>query len=191
MSEGDEMVLRLARQSAERALEIDSSDANAHHAMAMVAEYSRELDRAGLHFERAMTLNPMDVRIRGDRAHWSCHVGRLDQALQSVTEALQRDAFAPLWLWGVRGKILFHQGRYREAAEAFGHVANITPIVRVYLAATLALTSDTAGAAREGADILAALPGSTITTLISTLPYADSSMLQQLQDGLRKAGVPD
>jgi hypothetical protein len=51
--------------------------------------------------------------------------------------------------------------------------------------------SDTAGAAREADKIRATLPGSTVTSLSSWRPYADPTLLEQLQDGLRRAGVPE
>ena len=187
----DARTLDQAQKSGNRALELDSSDANAHHAVAMAALYSHELYRAETHFERAIALNPLDVSIAGDRANWLFYTGRLDEALRSVTDAIQRDAFAPVWLWGVRGKILFHLRRYQEAVEAFGHIPDISETLPVYTTATLALISDIAGAAREKDKIMAALPGSTIASLTSWLPYADPSLLGQLQDGLRKAGVPE
>src|SRR5262249_45189011 len=105
--------------------------------------------------------------------------------------AMQRDSFPPIWLWTVRGKALFHLRRYREAVEAFGHIPKTSESPPTYLAATLGLMSDIAGAAREADKIRAALPGSTVASLASWRPYADPSLLEQLQEGLRKAGVPE
>jgi hypothetical protein len=88
-----------------------------------------------------------------------------------------------------RGRL--HLRRCQEAAEAFSHIPSISGTLPLYTTATLALISDIAGAARDKDKVMAALPGSTIASLTSWLPYADPSLLEQLQDGLRKAGVPE
>ena len=187
----DRKRLEVARASAVKAIALDNTDPTAHHAMAMVALYGHDLQRAQFHFDRAYALNPLDASICGDRAVWLCQAGRLEEGLKAIDEAIQRDAFAPIWLWGVRGRILFHMQRYQEAADTLGNLEMGSDYIPMYRAAALGMLGDIADAKREVARLSSALAGSRISSLTSWLPFADPGQLEQLQDGLRRAGVPE
>jgi adenylate cyclase len=184
-------LLQRARSSAECALALDSSDANSHHAMGMVCLYSRQLDRAGVHFNRAASLNPHDVAISGDRANWLRFAGRLEDAFDSISGAIGRDAYAPVWLFAVRGKILFHMCRYREAVDDLSNMQICEYHNVMYNVAALGHLSDIEGAKREADALRNMKPDCTISSLTSWLPFADKSMHEHLCDGLRKAGLPE
>jgi adenylate cyclase len=184
-------LLKEARLSAERALALDSSDASSHHAMGMVCLYDRQLDRAGKHFNRAASLNPHDVSISGDRAQWLRFAGKFEDALNVVCAAIERDAFPPIWLFGVRGKILFHMGRYREAVDDLSNMQNPRYYNIVYKITALAQLSDIEGAIREAELLRSIKPGCTISSLTSWYPFADAAMRELLCEGLRKAGLPE
>jgi adenylate cyclase len=180
-----------ARLSAARALALDTSDANSHHAMGMVCLYNRQLDRAGKHFNRAVSLNPHDVSIAGDRAQWLRFSGKLKDALSVVGTAIDRDPFPPVWLFGVRGAVLFHLQRYHEAVDDLSNMQNPRYYNVLYHVAALAQLSDTEGAMRE-VDLLRSIkPGCTISSLTSWMPFADPAKLGLLCEGLRKAGLPE
>jgi len=184
-------LLQQASSSAERALALDSSDANSHHAMGMVCLYSRRLDRAGTHFNRAASLNPHDVTISGDRAMWLHFAGRLEDSLDAISGAIGRDAYPPVWLYGARGAILYHMSRYREAVDDLTNMQHREYYNVVYNVAALGQLSDIEGANRE-VDVLRNMkPGCTITSLTSWLPFADKAMHEHLCDGLRKVGLPE
>jgi adenylate cyclase len=191
MFDFDPEALEKARQTAETAIALDNGDANAHHAMAMVALYSRDFGHAEFHFHRAVTLNSVDVSICGDRANWLCYAGRLEEAWQTVNDAIQRDAFAPIWLRGVRGKILFDMHRYQEAANSFMGIPTVGDWVHVYYVATLAKLPDITGAARELNRIRTRFPDCSVSALTSWLPYSDPAPLEPLREGLRQAGLKD
>ena len=57
-----------AQDYAQLALSIDPHDAWSHQAVAYVAMCQRNFELAGIHFERASTLNPNDVVIASDHA---------------------------------------------------------------------------------------------------------------------------
>ena len=184
-------LLKEARLSAEQALALDSSDANSHHSMGMVCLYDRQLDRAGKHFNRAASLNPHDVSISGDRAQWLRFAGKFEDAFNVVCAAIDRDAFPPVWLFGVRGQILLHMGRYREAVDDLSNMQNPRYYNVVYKIAALAQLSDIDGAIREADMLRSVKPDCTISSLTSWYPFADVAMLELLCEGLRKAGLPE
>ena len=67
----DAPTLNEAAQAAQEALALDSNDPTIHHANAMVMLWLRQYERARMHFDRAIALNPADVEIRADRANCS------------------------------------------------------------------------------------------------------------------------
>jgi Tfp pilus assembly protein PilF len=149
------------------------------------------LDLAGLHYDRALSLNPNDVNIVGDRANWLMYAGRLDEALLSLNAAMQRDPYPPSWVWEVRGLILFHQQRYDEAIVAFhqqGEGPSWTPAL---LAAAYAQAGQMDHARHEVRKSLARDPKASIGHFAPVAIYADAALRDQLLDGLRKAGMPE
>jgi tetratricopeptide (TPR) repeat protein len=159
--------------------------------MGMVCLYDRQLDRAGKHFNRAASLNPHDVSISGDRAQWLRFAGKFEDAFNVVCAAIDRDAFPPVWLFGVRGQILLHMGRYREAVDDLSNMQNPRYYNVVYKIAALAQLSDIDGAIREADMLRNVKPDCTISSLTSWYPFADVAMLELLCEGLRKAGLPE
>ena len=112
-------IIEEAVRSAQRALELDDTDAWAHQAMGYARLRQRQLQLAGLHYDRAFNLNPNDVNIAGDRANWLHFAGRMEEALQCLDLAMQRDPFPPTWVWEVRGGVLYQLKRYDEAIAAY------------------------------------------------------------------------
>src|SRR5262249_8489313 len=100
--------LRRAEACAQVVLSLDDHDSTSHEAMGYVALHQRKFDLAGIHLDRAVSLNPNDVAIAGDRAHWLIRSGRPEEALQSLEAAMRRDPFSPTWLWEFRFDALFH-----------------------------------------------------------------------------------
>jgi tetratricopeptide (TPR) repeat protein len=151
-----------------------------------------QLELAGLHHDRALSLNPNDVNIIADRANWLMYAGRLDEALKSLDAALQRDPYPPSWLWEVRGLILFHLGRCDEAAAALRRQTGGGPAwTSALLAATYAQAGRIDEARQEAVKSHAADPSITISRFASNSVYANATLRDQLLDALRKAGLPE
>jgi tetratricopeptide (TPR) repeat protein len=159
--------------------------------MGYVCLRKRRLDLAGLHFDRALALNPNDVNIVGDRANWLMYAGRLDEALQSLEGAMQRDPHPPSWVWEVRGLVLFHLRRYDEAIAAFLQQSDEPLWNPVQLAAAYAQAGHVDQARQEIARLLASNPNASIGYFAPLMIYADTALRDQLLDGLRKAGLPE
>jgi TolB-like protein len=181
--------LQKARTNAEKALSLDPSDAASHQAMGFVALHSNELTLAGIHFERALSLNPNDVNITADYANWLCYQGRFSDALQYLDVALQRDPFPPAWMWEIRGTALLQSKRYEEAISAFQR-APIPPqnfFTHALLAAAFAWAGEMDNARRELALTHQSNPEFSIERF--RLPFAEEEHRNLIIDGLRMAAL--
>ena len=172
------------------ALSLDDSDAWCHQAMGFVSLHSNKLGLAGMHFERAMSLNPNDVNITADYANWLRYMGRFDEALRYLDLAMQRDPFPPSWMWEVRGCVFFDTKRYEEAINAFQKAPIENFFTHALLAAAYAWAGQMENARREGALALAGKPDLTVS-FFAQCPYSDEAHSKHIMDGLRMAGLPE
>jgi eukaryotic-like serine/threonine-protein kinase len=89
--------------SANRALALDSTQAEAHVALGMMHSHAWEWDAAGEEFRRALALDPTDASAHTQYARYLIAVGRPQEALTELRTAQQNDpvsAVAPAWMIG-------------------------------------------------------------------------------------------
>jgi len=86
----------LVRASAKRALELDSSCAEAHAVLAMLLNYERDHKRAEEHFRRAIQLDPNYAT--GHHWHGICLEinGQRERGLAELQKALELDPLSPI-----------------------------------------------------------------------------------------------
>jgi TolB-like protein/DNA-binding SARP family transcriptional activator/Flp pilus assembly protein TadD len=182
--------LQQAVVCAEQALSLDDSDAWSHQAMGFVSLYTNKLSLAGMHFERAMNLNPNDVNIAADYANWLCYMGRLEEALRYLDMAMQRNPFPPSWMWEIRGTVLLQSKRYEEAISALHKMHIVNYFTHALLAAAYAFAGQAENAGREVALALAGKPNLTASHL-GRFPWVDEAHREHILDGFRLAGLPE
>lgn len=190
LHDGQQTTLDAALACARAALALDDNDARCHYAMAYVALRSGEYDLAGHHHDRAHSLNPNDPDIAAGRANWLMHVGRLDEALEALDAAIERDPFPATWHWDVRGYVLFHLERYAEAINAFRSVRAQPFWIIGMLAAAYGQADLPDDARRELKRYLELKPAATLASVADKIVYAKDAMRQRWLEGLRKAGLP-
>jgi adenylate cyclase len=174
---------------AQRALELDNNNPSVHHANGMVMMWLRQPERSGLHFDRAVSLNPMDTQIRADRANLLRYRGQCEDALAAIDEELHRSPYPPLWFWRVRGGILFDLRRYGEAIEAFGNTRQRDHFALAQLAAAHAHLGNSAAAGEALARAQELRPSISLAEIATFLPHAHQQAVEHLLDGLKKAGL--
>ncbi|CAN7593489.1 winged helix-turn-helix domain-containing protein [Mesorhizobium amorphae] len=186
--DNDPRTLQKAWDSARTALALDRSDGVCHQSMGLVLTHMRQHSDAGVHFERARSLNPLDVNIEGDYASWLNYGGRAETALNVLETALLRDPLPPTWFWEVKGSSLFLLGRYSEAVGSY-QKAGDQFFIHAFLAAAYAHLGETQKARAEVEEALTRKHDLTVR-LISGLPFADQIALELFTSGFRKAGFP-
>jgi TolB-like protein len=189
--DGRSATLAEALRFADKAMLLDPADACSHRAVGLVSMIMKRLDLAGIHFDRAVALNPTDTFTICLRGLWLAHMGRADEALQSVDAGLRRDPFPPTFYWEFRGVALFEARRYREAIQAFSEVAQPPWWCRCYLAACYAHLGMIEEAQGHAAEVLRLKPDFSVTDIERTEPFKNPADIQHLENGLRKAGLPE
>ncbi|HEV8445415.1 MAG TPA: protein kinase [Gemmatimonadaceae bacterium] len=87
--------------AARRALALDSTQSQAHVALAMMHAHAWEWDAAGDEFRRALALDPTDASAHTQYARYLISVGRPQDALTQLRTAQQLDpvsGVAPAWM---------------------------------------------------------------------------------------------
>jgi TolB-like protein len=180
-----------ALADAQQALARDDENAWGHQAMGYVCLWLNRMEDAGIHFDRAIALNPIDVDIACDRANWLLCVDRLDEALAALDSAIRRDPFPPIWAWEVRGSVLYRLERYEEALAAYRKVDLDYYWMPAFLAACYAQLGRAEEAAHALADFRKVRPEVTLGNLDQMICYASRNWLAAMTEGLRKAGLPE
>jgi TolB-like protein/class 3 adenylate cyclase/rhodanese-related sulfurtransferase len=161
-------------------------------------------DEAGIEIDRAIALDPNSSKAHISKALILNVIGRAAEAEQSARAAMRLDPhYQPDYL-RVLSLALFHQGRYAEAAELLERVLSQQPdhVPRDYVTLASAYGHlgrlEEADAARTTYDEMMAEVDYTPLTVqeMGFYWYSDmfdyhSDYTQSLQDGLRKAGVPE
>jgi TolB-like protein len=141
-----------AREAAVKALTIDPEYAPAHAQLAWIAMYGdSDLAGAALHLERALALDPADLRVLTTSATLLQSLGRLDETLALEEAAVRRDPVNVTALFNLG----YHQrmaGRLDAAIASFRTVLSLSPSnggAHCQLGVALLLKGDAKGALAE------------------------------------------
>src|SRR5438067_843074 len=141
-----------AREAAVRALAIDPDYAPAHAQLGWIAMYGdSDLVGAAQHLERALALDPADLRVLTTSVTLLQSLGRLDEALALEEAAVRRDPVNVTTLFNLG----YHQrmaGRLDAAISSFRTVLSMSPSnggAHCQLGVALLLKGDAKGALAE------------------------------------------
>jgi len=116
-----------AEEAALKALELDSTVAEVHYALACLKTWHTwEINDAEKSFEKAIELNPNYPDARAFYSHYLLIMHRPDEAVQQIERALELDPFNPM-LQSLYGVDLMLMRRYDAAIEQFKKVLKTAP----------------------------------------------------------------
>jgi serine/threonine-protein kinase len=108
----------LAKAAAEKAVELDSTLAEAHYALALIKTWSDwDWEGAEKAFKKALEINSNFPDARAYYSHFLSHMGRTDEALPYIERAIELDPFNALF-HGLYGMVLVYLRRYDDAIAA-------------------------------------------------------------------------
>ena len=184
----------IAERAALAAIQADSEDPWAHHALGYVYLFARRFDDALAEFELALRLNPNFALAHGYYGVTLAYCGRWEDADAAARHALQlspRDPFGATYC-GVAAYAQFVGRNYDEAMrlarEAIRQRCDFVGAHRVLTAAAgMAGQTDIAGVALQ--ELRRAQPNISLAWIANQMPIKDDADKEHYLDGLRRAGL--
>ena len=188
-----EAALTRAEGYADKAVALDPENPEAHYIRARLYEERADWDRAILRYDRAIELNPSDSNILNGSSTPLLYVGRTDEGIARIRQAMGVDPFYPDDFHWQMSWALWEKGDCDGAVLEMQKMATIPdPAQRMYAAAL-----SCAGQRDRARDALAIfLQSSNQATLrgererLATLWSASGSLDRWIED-LRAAGMPE
>ena len=173
------------------ALSLDENDSDVHRILAAVAVTQHELEKANYHQERALRLNPNDDLIVVQQGEILTWLGRAEDGIEWIRKAMRLNPYHPARFWGHLGRAHFVARRYREAIEAFRHIAAPDASTHAFLAACHAQLGDGSAAQDLARRVLAETPSFSIERYLDTvMHYQRPADREHHRESLLKAGLP-
>src|SRR5262249_52659260 len=117
----------LAREADEKALQIDPDYAPTHASLGWIAMYGdNDLAGAARHFQRALALDPTDVRVLRNATTFLQNLGRVDEALALAEALVRRDPVNVTSLFNL-GTAQRQAGRYDAAIASLRTALSLSP----------------------------------------------------------------
>ena len=189
LSESREDSLNLVSELACRAAVLAGPSAMSHRALGFVCLQRGQFGQAKTHFERALALNPNDAYLLADVADFWCHLGRAEEAIETLRKAMQLNPAYPDWYARTLAFALFTTGQYDEALQILEKTSSLRS--RRLLSATYAQVGRLEQARAAAREYLAANPNFSTKRWAESEPYENPADLEHYVQGLRKAGLPE
>jgi len=179
-----------ALDAARRAVENEPSNYLAHHALASVQFFRRELGAFRSEAERAIQLNPMDGFNFGYLGMLTAFAGDWDRGGSMSEKARSLNPLHPGWYWFAPLFDAFRKQDYRLALEIAQRV-NMPNFWRtnIALAATYGHLGDLESGRRAVEMLLAVRPELANSAREECAKWWNPDLVDQIMDGLRKVGL--
>jgi len=197
--------LERADQLESKALALDPDWTWPHDLKGNILRAQGRAEEAVAEHERALALDPSNMDAAAELGYDSQRLGEFDKSLEYIDKAIRGSPYDPALRWWYQGKAAndFGLKRYDQAIELARQAIAINPDnvpwAHAYLVAALALTGHDAEA-REGLQRYLALPSTGPLRTIAAWKALNKSlggdprfveMNERMNDGLRKAGMPE
>jgi adenylate cyclase len=185
-----------AYDAGRQAVAADERDADAHFALGRILYLRHDLDTSIAEFEAAIAHNPNFSHAHTGLGTALLYAGVFDRAVESCDLAVRLSPNDPLlWLTlAVKGMALICSEQYERAAGTMRRATrhpNAAWTAPCFLASALGHLGETARAEEALADVLRVKPDLGADHLRQILPFRDPAHLDNIVDGLRKAGMSE
>ncbi|SFL51452.1 adenylate/guanylate cyclase domain-containing protein [Shimia aestuarii] len=178
------------------AVKADESDATAHSILGMAYMFGRDYDKAPLHLNRALQLNPNLSNAHGVLAAFhgvSREYAAARASAERATTLSPRDPYRAFW-YGGHGIAAYLDENYERCIEVCNEVLaefpNYASALR-QLAAAQAMIGQSEAAQATMQRLLALMPGLTVSMVRDIVPIRYPDDHERWLEGLRRAGMPE
>lgn len=182
-------ILLKARAMIAEAVQMDEQEGRSHWLLGIVCAYLDDMKAAERHSHRALMLNPNDANAMATYGGTLAMLGRHEEGLVHLREAMRLNPYHPPWYWISLGNIFYMMHRYEDALEAYSRRGSPGYWLWGRLAACHAQLGQSKEAAAAAAQVLRLKPDFSIATT-RRAGWSDEDN-RHIQEGLRKAGLPD
>ncbi len=191
-SDNPDASIGLAKEYAERAIEKDPKEALAHAVAAVVATFSRDIDRAQAEIDIALSLNPNMAMAYNIKGGTRIYLGRPEEAIPLIERAMRLDPATNQQFLHFLGMANLLAGRYETAAAALRERIRLTPntdFSRSLLASALGHLGQIEEARRVWQELTEINPKYSFEEHLGRLPFKHEADAQRLAEGLQMAGL--
>ena len=172
---------------AQRAIDLDPTDARGFGELGFVHLYRKEHDASLRSYERALALNPNDADMHSDFADALAHSGDNEAAIKHLQQAMRLNPYFPdQYLWHLGGAY-YNLRRYDDVIASVNKMNNPTEGQRI-LAASYAQIGNTEMARNIADRHREAHPNFSLDRWSRVQPDRLEDDTQHFVEGLRKAG---
>jgi tetratricopeptide (TPR) repeat protein len=192
--ESPRAALGLAVDCAKKALELDPSCADAYSLLGFCHLSKGEHDQAIAMSERSVELAPSNAELLALSANVLNKSGRPERSLVLIQMAMRLCPVYHGWFLWVLGTAYRLTGQTDSAISAFEAASKHNAdwlSTHVSLASTLGEIDREEDSKKSVSEILRLKPDFSIKKYIAGLSYGDPSVTARIEDGLRKAGLPE
>ncbi len=177
-------------QAARRAVDAAPSNHFAYLALAQALFFRKEFDTFRAAAERATALNPMDGSTLEYMGHLIAFSGDWNNGCDLAERARRLNPDHPGWYWAVPFYNAYRNGDY-ASARAFALKIDMPTLVfwHIMLAAVYGQLGEREAASNAVRELLALRPDFVVTGRSELSKWYLPDLVEQLMDGLRKAGL--
>jgi tetratricopeptide (TPR) repeat protein len=185
--------MKRAAEYADKAILLAPDDAEAHYIRAMIYTETGEMEQALARFDEAIALNPSNSDILVGSTNPLLYVGRTDEAIDRIKQAMGIDPFYLDWFHWQMGWALWEKNDCQAALTEMQKMSRIPPGAHRMLAAIYACLGNERAAKEALAVVLQDTPGESISkerrkfAKIWTAPRS----LDRWIEHMRIAGLPE
>jgi adenylate cyclase len=183
-----------AVQIAQKAVDLDDTQAGAHILLGMLHLYRRQYEKAIAAGERAVSISPNGAHYNAFYAVILRYAGRTEESIELTKKAMRLSPIYPAWFLASLGMAYRQEGQYDEAIEALRGCLERNPEhVASYLNLVIAYSQSNRLKEAQAVvpEILKRRPKFSLKNYSKTLFYKDPAEIERMLDALRKAGLPD
>ncbi|MGD9304876.1 MAG: adenylate/guanylate cyclase domain-containing protein [Desulfobacterales bacterium] len=192
MSKSPKESLRKSIELAQKAIEIDPSQADNHRLLAFVYLLMRRYDAAIAEAEMAYDMEPGSADPHATLGHVLFLSGRFQEAVPILEKAIRLNPYPPGWYFINMGHAYAISGRHEEATRTFKKAFESAPNsqeVFLGLIAAYGFAGRLEEAQAAAKDLLRVNPKFSVERYMKMAPQKDKSILNQYGEAWRKAGL--